>query len=144
MQSGTQPKYLESLRHLLQTGTVRQLAFMLGVAISVALGIVIYLTIQDPVYRPLDYQINHQNLAVIVDTLDKANIQYKINEKDGVLYVADKDYEAAKMKLSSSGVPKDDSFSYSFLNEQTNLGNSQFIENARYLRALETDLSKNN
>lgn len=142
MQPVAQAKYLDNIKSLFQTGTVRQLAFMIGIAISVALGIVLYMSIQEPIYRPLDYQVTAQNMATIIDTLEKANIQYKLNEKDGVIYVAAKDLQNARMKLSATGVPKDDSFNYSFLNEQTNLGNSQFIENARYLRALESDLSK--
>lgn len=135
-------KYLENASSVLQSGAFRQLAFMIGIAISVALGIVLYMSIQEPTYQPLDYQVNQQNMAAIVDTLDKAGIQYKINDRDGVLLVAAKDLQAAKMKLSSAGIAKDDSFNYAFLNEQNNFANSQFIENARYIRALENDLAK--
>lgn len=136
------PEYLDNIKSLLQTGIMRQLAFMIGVALSVAVGIVLYMSIQEPTYQPLDYQVNHQNMAAIVDTLEKSGIQYKINDKDGMLMVAAKDLQSAKLKLSAAGIAKDDSFNYSFLNEKNNFGNTQFVENARYLRALENDLSK--
>lgn len=132
----------ESIKTLLVSGPVRQLIFMVGIALSVALGIVLYMSIQEPTYRPLDYQVTQQNMSSIVDTLDKAGIQYKVNERDGVIYVVAKELQAAKMKLASAGIAKDDSVSYSFLNEQNGFGNSQFVENARYLRALEGDLAK--
>ena len=135
-------KYLESITSILQLGSVRQVLFMLGIAISVAIGIVLYMSIQEPTYRPLDYQVNPQNLAAIVDTLEKANVKYKINDRDSILYVAADDFQRAKLKLSSAGVAKDDSFNYSFLNDQSNFGSSQFVENARYLRALESDLAR--
>lgn len=135
-------KYLKNFKLIMQTPVVKQLMFIFGLAISIAIGIVIYMTIQEPIYRPLDYHVTSQNMAAVVDTLDKAGIRYKINDQDGMLYVAAQDTQLARLKLSASGVPKDDSFNYSFLNEQANIGNSQFLENARYLRALENDLSK--
>jgi flagellar M-ring protein FliF len=133
---------MDGIKNFLMNGAARQLLFMVGVAVSVALGIVLYMSIQDPVYRPLDYQVNSQNISAIADTLDKAGIQYKINDKDGLIFVAAKDVQSARMKLGAAGIPKDDSINYSFLNEKNTLGNSQFMENARYLRALENDLAR--
>jgi len=132
----------ESAKSVFQSVAVRQVAFMLGIAVSVALGIVLYMSIQEPIYRPLDYQVNQQNMAAIADTLEKAGIQYKINDRDGVVLVPSKDAQTARLKLSAAGVTKDDGFNYSFLNEQNSFANSQFVENARYLHALENDLSK--
>jgi flagellar M-ring protein FliF len=134
--------YLNNVREILATPVMKQLIFLLGLSGSVALGIVLYTSIREPVYRPLDYQVNSQNMAAMVDTLEKAGIKYKINDQDGMLYVDSSDVQLAKLKLSSAGIAKDDSFNFSFLNDKSNLGNSQFLENARYLRALENDLSK--
>lgn len=134
--------YLENILNIFHSTAAKQLFFMLGVTVSVALGIVLYMSIQEPIYRPLDYQITPQNMAALVDTLEKSGIKYKINEKDNVIFVSANDIQLARLKLSAAGIAKDDSFNYSFLNEQNNFGNSQFVENARYLRALESDLSK--
>lgn len=133
---------IEHIKSLLHSGAAKQIISLAAFSISITLGIVLYMTIEEPIYRPLDYQVNSQNMGSIIDTLDKAGIQYKVNDRDGVIYVAAKDLQLAKIKLSSSGIAKDDSISYSFLNDQNNFGNSQFIENARYLRALEGDLAK--
>lgn len=135
-------KYLANAKAILQTQAAKQLIFLLGIAAGVTLGITLYMSILEPTYRPLDYQINQQNMASIVDTLDKAGVQYKINDQDGVVYVAAKDLQLAKLKLSAAGIAKDDSFNFSYLNDQANIGSSQFLENARYIRALESDLSK--
>ncbi len=135
-------KYLDSLKTVLQTGAVKQLLFMFGLAISVALGIVLFMSTQEPLYRPLDYQVTEQNMNSIIDTLDKAGIRYKINDRDGIVLVPMKDLQRARMKLAAAGVPRDDNFTYAFLNDQNGLISSQFLDNARYLRALENDLSK--
>lgn len=138
----TQVNYIDTVKTFLHSGAAKQALSLAGISISVALGIVLYMTIQEPIYRPLDYQVNPQNMSAIIDTLDKAGVQYKVNDRDGVIYVSAKDLQLAKIKLSSAGIAKDDSMNYSFLNEPNNFGNSQFIENARYLRALESDLAK--
>lgn len=142
MTANSNSKYFDNLRSIIHAPAIKQLIFLLGVAGGVTLGIFLYTYIQEPTYRPLDYQVNQQNMAAIVDTLEKAGIQYKINDQDGILYVAAKDVQQAKIKLSAAGVAKDDSISFSYLNEQSGIGNSQFLENARYVRALESDLSK--
>ncbi|HEU5282116.1 MAG TPA: flagellar basal-body MS-ring/collar protein FliF [Gammaproteobacteria bacterium] len=126
----------------LQNNIIRQVAFLAGVAASVTLGIYLYGQIQDPMYKPLDYRVTEKNASVIASTLDAARINYKINDADGVVLVASKDWQAAKFRLASSGVQKDDSFNFSYLNDQNAIGESQFLENARYLRALESDLAK--
>lgn len=135
-------KYLDNIFLIFRSNAFRQVSFLFGVAASVAVGLYIYRNIQDPVYRPLDYKVNGRNGAVIAEILDKARIPYKIDDRDGIVMVPFKDVQIAKMKLAASGVQKDDSFSFSYLNDQNSIGESQFLENARYLRALEGDLSK--
>ncbi len=133
---------VEKILSFLQNNIVRQAAFLAGVAGSVALGLYFYAQLRDPMYKPLDYRVTDKNAAMIADTLDKANITYKINESDGVVMVADKDMQLAKIKLGSAGIQKDDSLNFSYLNDQNSIGESQFLENARYSRALENDLAK--
>lgn len=135
-------RYLSSLRGLLYAPAIRQVIFLAGVAGGVAVGMSLYSSIREPVYKPLDYQINQSNLASVVDTLDKSGITYKIDESNGMVLVDESSVQMAKMKLAAAGIAKDDSFNFSYLNNQGGIGNSQFQENARYARALEGDLSR--
>lgn len=125
-----------------QIPAVRQIFFIVGMAISIALGITLYISIQEPTYQPLDFQITSQNMGSVVETLEKSGIQYKFNTLNNIVYVPVEDVQKAKMKLTSAGVQHDDGMSYSFLNDQSGFGTSQFLENMRYLRALESDLAK--
>ncbi|MFZ2315366.1 MAG: flagellar basal-body MS-ring/collar protein FliF [Gammaproteobacteria bacterium] len=142
MQSAENLKLIKNVRAAVQTPFAKQLMFMVGVAASVAVGIGVYHSFQEPIYRPLDYQVGQQNMSMIVDTLEKAGIRYKMNDSDGLIFVPAKDLQQAKLRLSAAGVAKDDSFNFQYLNEQGGIGSSQFMESARYLRALESDLSK--
>jgi flagellar M-ring protein FliF len=129
-------------RALLTHPNVRQLFFMLSIVFSVAMGITLFMSIQEPTYRPLDYQINAQTMPSIINTLEKANIPYKLDERNNLILVKGKDAGLASLKLAAMGIAKEDGFNYDFLNDKNNFGNSQFLENARYLRALENDLAK--
>ena len=142
MANTDESKYLQNIFSLTQTNAFRQIIFMVGVALSVAAGFYVYSTIQEPLYRPLDYRMTDKNSAAIADALDKANIQYKINNSDGVVMVAAQDAQQAKYKLAAAGIQRDDSLNFSYLSDQNSIGESQFIESARYLRALEGDLVK--
>lgn len=142
MRASTNDRQLSALKTILQNGTVRQVAFLIGIAISVVVGIALYSSIAEPTYRPLDYQLTQRNMSSIVDVLEKARISYKINEQDGVVLVPAQDFESARIKLAAAGVPKDNGFNFSYMNDQNALTNSQFQENARYLLALEDDLGK--
>ncbi len=142
MQSAESLKLLKNVKTAIQTPLAKQLIFMAGLAASVAVGIGVYNSFQEPIYRPLDYQVSSQNMSTIIDTLDKAGIHYKMGDTDGLIFVPAKDVQQAKLRLSAAGVAKDDSFNFQYLNDQGGIGSSQFMENARYLRALESDLSK--
>lgn len=133
---------IEGLKTIFNFDIVRRLFFLGGIAASVVVGFNLYQWIQGPLYRPLPYSIKDQNLPAIVDALDKANISYKINDVTGTISVPTDEINAAKTRLSAAGVQKEEGFNYSFLNEQNKLGASQFFENARYLRALESDLAQ--
>ncbi len=142
MTTPTQNKYMVTFKTLLHIPVVKQLIFLAGIAGGVALGMMLYMQVKEPDYKPLDYRITQQNMGIVADTLDKSGITYKINDRDGIVYVDASDVQLAKIKLASAGVARDDSFNFSYLNDQTAIGGSQFLENARYLRALESDLAR--
>ena len=132
----------EQIKAIFDFDIVRRLFFLAGIAISVAIGFSIYQWTKDPIYRPLDYRVNDQKFASIIDTLEKDNIPYKLNEANGVISVPAADVGRAKRDLLSAGIQKEEGFNFSFLNDQNKLGSSQFLETARYIHALEADLAK--
>lgn len=138
----TADQMLSLVKEIFNFNITRRLFFLVGVALSVVIGISVFQWIQEPIYRPLDYQITQDNFSTIIDTLQKANIKYKINEATGMISVPAAEINQANVRLSSAGVSKDDAFNFSFLNDKNKLGTSQFLENARFSRALEGDLAK--
>lgn len=133
----------DAIRRILHNPFIKKASFFLGITASVALGFMVYQSTQEPVYRPLDYAANEKSLPALIDVLEKAGIDYKIRDSDNTVMIPAKDMEQARIKLLSANLPHDDSeFNFSYLNEKSGFGNTQFLENARYILALEHDLSK--
>lgn len=133
---------IEQIRSIIDFDVIRRIFFLSGIALSVAIGLGIHQWTQEPLYSPLDFRLNDKNFPAVIEALEKANIKYKLNDTTGMISVPATDVNLARLRLSSAGVLATDTANYSFLNEKNKLGSSQFLENTRYLRALEDDLAK--
>jgi flagellar M-ring protein FliF len=134
--------FMKHTKSIFDFDIARRAFLLVGIAASVAMGLGVYKWIQEPIYRPLDIQVTEKNLSPVIDALEKANILYKLNESTGVVSVPASEINKARIKLSAAGIQREEGFNFSFLNDNKKLGSSQFLENARYLRALEQDLAK--
>lgn len=135
-------KVFEIIRELFQFDVTKRILFLLGIALSVVLGINLYYWIQSPMFAPLPYYVDGNNLSTVMQELDKNHIPYKINEYNHTVSVPFNDFDKAKLGLSVAGISKENVFSLAYLNDSNQLGSSQFLENARYVHALEADLAK--
>lgn len=133
---------VDTVKSLLNFDMVGRAFFLGSIAASVALGIGLFNWVQSPIYTPLPYFVDDNNLATVVQELDKSHIQYQVNEYNHTVSVPVNALDKAKLSLSLAGVGKDNIFSLSYLNESNQFGTSQFIENARYVHALEADLAR--
>lgn len=121
---------------------VRQLGLLLGLAVSVALGVGAVLWSQQPSYRPLFTGLADRDSAQIADALQKINTPYKVEAATGAILVpADRIYDL-RLKLAGQGLPKGTAGGFEMLQEQQGFGASQFLEVARYQYALEGELAR--
>ncbi len=120
----------------------RQIAFLFAIAASVAVGVYVVLWSQTPNYSLLYGSLSDQDASSVIESLQKANIEYHIDENSGAVMVPSSKVHEARMKLASEGLPKSANSGFGILNEEQKLGTSQFIEKARYQHALESELAK--
>jgi flagellar M-ring protein FliF len=132
----------QSAQQLLKHPAARQSVFLVGLSLSISLGIGVYHWIQEPLYRPLEINSNIQDRGTIVDLLEKENVSYKMDQQNGAILIPAENYQMIRMKLAGAGVLKEDDGNFNFLNDKESIGVSHFVENARYLKALEGDLAK--
>ena len=120
----------------------RQLGFLFAIAASVALGVYVVLWSQTPNYSLLYGSMSDQDASQVVEALQKAGIDFKLDQASGAVMVPSSKVHEARMKLAADGLPKSASNGFSMLNEEQKLGTSQFIEKARYQHALENELAR--
>ena len=120
---------------------IRQVVFLFAIAASVAVGGYVVLWSQSPNFSLLYGSLSDQDASAVIESLQKANIDYHVDQNTGAVMVASSKVHEARMKLAAEGLPKSANSGFAMLNEEQKLGTSQFIEKARYQHALENELA---
>jgi len=131
---------MAQLNSLSQLTLVRQLGFMLILAASIALGIATVLWSRSADHTALYMGLNSQDAADVAAALDQRGLPYKIDSGTGMITVPNDQVRQIRMQLASEGLPRSTSRGFDILEEDQSLGTSNFIEQARYQRALEQEL----
>ena len=121
---------------------VRQVGLLLGLAASVALGFYVVLWSKDPAYRMLYSHLSDHDAATVTQTLRQANIKYRVDPETGALLVEGDKIHEARMALAASGFSADGELGFELLDKEQGFGTSQFMQTARYQRALEGELAR--
>ena len=121
---------------------VRQVGFLIAIAASVAIAVYVTLWSRTPNFSLLYGSLSHRDVSEVLEALQKANIDYKVEEASGAVMVPSSKVHEARMKLAADGLPSSANAGFGMLKEDQGLGTSQFIEKARYQHALESELVK--
>ena len=121
---------------------IKQIGLMLGLAISISLGMWIVLMSQEPDFRPLYTDISHLEAGQVADILQRENIRFKVDTSSGMILVESDKIHQARMKLASEGFPSGNTLGYELLDKEQGLGTSQFMEKTRYYRSIEGELAR--
>jgi len=132
----------ESVEGFQRLPALRQIGLMIGLAASVALGVAIVLWSQTPNYTLLYGNLSSRDAGDVVEALQKAGLEFKIDESTGAVMVPSAKVHTARMELAKDGLPQGNSAGFEMLQQDQGFGTSQFIETARYQRALEGELGR--
>ena len=78
--------------------------------------------------------------AVVADLLRTAQIPFKLDPTTGAITVAPERLHDARLKLAGAGATDNGRLGFEMIERDPGFGVSQFVENARYQHALETEL----
>jgi flagellar M-ring protein FliF len=137
-----QKLYLELVTGFNKLTVIRQLALMVGLAASIAIGLAAVLWSNGPDYKPVLSSITDYNADQIVEILSVNNIPFKLDQNTGALLVESDFYHQARLKLAGSGIVSDNIVGMEIMDQEQGLGTSQFVETTRYRRGLEGELSR--
>jgi flagellar M-ring protein FliF len=118
----------------------RKLGTLLAIALAVAAGLYIFFWSQKPDYTPLYTGLDPKATAEAADLLRAAQIPFKIDQATGAIAVPEANLHDARLKLAGSGLTDSGRLGFELMERDPGFGVSQFVENARYQHALETEL----
>jgi flagellar M-ring protein FliF len=120
----------------------RQLGLMVGLAVSVALGVTVAMWSQTPNYSMLYGGLSAKEMSQVTQALDAAAIEYELASGNGsVLVAADRIHEA-RMKLAAIDLAVGGEVGFEILEKDQGFGSSSFLQKARYNRAIEGELAQ--
>lgn len=121
---------------------LRQAGVLIGLAAAVALGVYVVMWARTPSYAVLYTDLSDRDLSQVVDALQGHEIPYKMDHRSGAILVDGSQVHDARLKLAAAGLPKSAGMGFEMLDEDQGFGTSQFLEQARYQRAIEGELSR--
>ena len=127
---------------LLEFPWVRQLLGLAGLALAVAAGVVVALWSQQPNYALLFNDLGDRDVLAVTEALTAEQVDFRIDEHSGAVMVPQGKLHEIRMRLSVQGLPRGSERGMEILEEKSGLGTSRFVEKARYLHALEGELSR--
>ena len=121
---------------------LRQVGVLIAIAASVALGFYVVMWSRTPNYSLLYSDLSDRDVAQIADELKGSDIPYEIEPGSGAILVSASRVHDARLKLAEAGLPKSAGMGFELMQEDQGFGTSQFLERARYQRAMEGELSR--
>ncbi|HTT01917.1 MAG TPA: flagellar basal-body MS-ring/collar protein FliF [Steroidobacteraceae bacterium] len=119
---------------------LRPLLLLVGIAAAVAAGFSVVLWSRGPTYSLLYASLGTEDQAQVTQALDAAGIPYRMQPGSNSIEVPSERVSEARLKLAGQGLPEGDG-GFALMTKEPALGVSQFMENARYQHALETELA---
>ncbi len=134
--------HLPDTRALKDVPALRQFAVLIGIAVAVAAGIGIWSWSQRPGYVPVFANLSDRDAGELAEALRSAGIPYRLDSASGAVTVPQEQLYDARLKLAAQGLPHEGGQGFELIQQEQGFGTSQFIENARYQHAMETELAR--
>ena len=125
-----------------QAGLMRQLWTMGLLTLAIAGGLWAFFWLQKPALVTVQSGIDAATAAEFADALRGAQIPVEINAATGDVQVPGERLQEARMALATAGLSGSDGPGMALIERDPGFGVSQFVETARYQRALESELAK--
>ena len=137
--AGETPDPAASLR---DNPLLRQLAVMIGIAASVAIGVAVVLWSQSPTMAPLYGNLAEKDAAEVLAVLQKNGVEYRVDEATGSILVPAGKVKELRMQLASAGLPNSTGTGFELLQKDMGFGTSRVVERARYIQAMQGELAR--
>jgi len=131
-----------SFQGMTQLPVVRQLGLLMGLAASIAVGVGVVLWMQKPNFTVLYSNMSARDAGEITALLERDGIPYKVDTDKGLILVSSAKVHVARMMLATQGLPNHSGSGFELIDKEQGFGTSNFVQTARYQRALEGELAR--
>jgi flagellar M-ring protein FliF len=134
---------LSNLSQIMQQPAVRKAMPAIVAFLSVAVFLIAYSWMQDPVYRTVYPGLSESDRQAAFEALSGGDFNARIDSGTGELKVPDGRYHEARIFLASRGLPQEGTNGgISGLSDEASMTSSQFMEQVRYVSAMEQELAR--
>ncbi len=134
---------LLSVSEVMQQPAVRKAMPAIIAFLCVAIFLLAYSWMQDPIYRTVYPGLSEADRQLAYESLSGADFNARIDSGTGELKVPDGRYHEARIFLASRGLPQEGTTGgISNLNDEASMTSSQFMEQVRYVAAMEQELAR--
>ena len=134
---------MPSIRQVLDQPAVRKSMPAIIALLTIAVFIIAYSWVQEPAYRVVYPGLSEADRQAAFEALSSADNSAKIDPQTGELKVPDTRYHEARIFLASRGLPQGGNVGgMDSLSEDASMTSSQFMEQVRYVSAMEQELGR--
>ena len=132
-----------SVTDVLAQPAVRKAMPAIITLLTIVVFLIAYSLAKDPPYRSLYPGLSESDRQAAFEALSGAEFDVTINPESGDLIVTDERYHEARLFLASRGLPQEASVGgVGSLSEDASMTTSQFMEQVRYIAAMEQELAR--
>ncbi|MEI7784120.1 MAG: flagellar basal-body MS-ring/collar protein FliF [Betaproteobacteria bacterium] len=130
------------LRQVVDQPAVKKALPFLIVAVIVMLFVAIYLAINAPTYRSITAGMSEADTQAAMEALKGTDFKPVLDPNTGQVTVPSQRFHEARILLASKGIPKSAPTGLESLKDQSAMTTSQFMEQVRYVAAMEQELAR--
>jgi flagellar M-ring protein FliF len=130
------------LRQVVDQPAVKKALPFLIVAVIIMLFVAIYLAINAPTYRSISAGMSESDTQAAMEALKGTDFKPVLDPATGQVTVPSQRYHEARILLASKGIPKSAPTGLESLKDQSAMTTSQFMEQVRYVAAMEQELAR--
>lgn len=134
---------LPKVTEILAQPAVRKAMPAIITLLTIVVFLIAYSLAKEPPFRSLYPGLSEADRQAAFEALANAEFDVKINSDTGDLTISDERYHEARIFLASRGLPKEGSAGgMGSLSEDASMTTSQFMEQVRYISAMEQELAR--
>ncbi|MBM3363081.1 MAG: flagellar M-ring protein FliF [Betaproteobacteria bacterium] len=130
------------LRQLYEQPAVKKAMPFMLLAVVLMIFASMYMAINAPTYRSVTAGMSEADTQAAMEALKSSDFKPQIDSSTGQITVPTQRYHEARIFLASKGIPKSPPTGLESLREQSAMTTSQFMEQVRYVAAMEQELAR--